>query len=126
MMRVLRPGGMLFVSVPLPENKEEFYNVIQGVTDRVFLPYSRFSWDIYEKMKTLGNANLHIFRNPIVFPNKKPFLEYVRASLSEDRELWLHIVKDLDKLIEELERKMSGSFTMTKVVGGFTCLKERR
>ena len=48
--RVLKPGGRLFVSGPLPENKQMFYDIIKEATNATIPPMpgsSRFKGDIF-------------------------------------------------------------------------------
>ena len=55
MHRVLKPGGRLFTSGPMPENKQLFYDVIKEATGETIPPMpgsSRYSTQIYEAMKT--------------------------------------------------------------------------
>ena len=89
--RVLKNGGRLFVTGPLPENKEMFYQIIGEATQKPIPPMpgsSRFP-SIYETIDGLfAKTELLTFENPITFPEVEPFMEYVRASLSEDRKLW--------------------------------------
>ncbi|MGE5249668.1 MAG: class I SAM-dependent methyltransferase, partial [Bacteroidota bacterium] len=90
--RVLKPGGRLFVSGPLPENKQMFYDIIREATDAAIPPMpgsSRFKGEIFDTIDRLfARTELHRFENNLTFPAVEPFIEYVRASLSEDRRLW--------------------------------------
>ena len=67
------------------------------------------------------------FENPITFPAVQPFMDYVRASLTEDRKLWTSMFgskEEYERLIGSIERvasewfKRDGTLVMTKVVGG--------
>jgi hypothetical protein len=50
---------------------------------------SRFKGEIYQTIESIfAKTELLTFENPITFPEVAPFIEYVRASLSEDRKLW--------------------------------------
>ncbi|HSQ39078.1 MAG TPA: class I SAM-dependent methyltransferase, partial [Anaerolineales bacterium] len=87
--RVLKPGGRLFVTGPLPENKQMFYEIIKEATSQPIPPMpgsSRFKGEIYQTIEgKFAKTELLTFENPITFPAVEPFIEYVRASLSEDR-----------------------------------------
>ncbi len=136
MHRVLKPGGWLFTSGPMPENKQLFYDIIKEATGKPIPPMpgsSRYSTQILDTMKTaFSKVDVHIFENPLTFQLVEPFLDYTRASLSEDRKLWtsLFVNKDdfervmaqiADVASEWLER--DGQLLMTKVVGGFLATK---
>jgi ubiquinone/menaquinone biosynthesis C-methylase UbiE len=134
--RVLRPGGRLFVTGPLPENKQMFYTIIKEATNRPIPPMpgsSRFKGDIYNAIERIfTKTELLTFENPITFPSVEPFIEYTRASLSEDRKLWISMFngkeeyKALIKSIEGVARKWyerDGKLVMTKVVGGILATK---
>src|SRR5262249_40426198 len=86
--RVVKPGGRLFVSGPLPENKQMFYDIIKEATNKTIHPMpgsSRFKGEIFNTIdRIFARTELHRFENPLPFPEVPPFIEYVRASLSED------------------------------------------
>ncbi len=136
MHRVLKPGGRLFTTGPMPENKRLFYEIIQAATGKPIPPMpgsSRYSSQILSTMQSLfSRVDVHIFENPLVFNTVEPFVAYTRASLSEDRRLW----KDLFDGPDAFERVMQqisaqaarrleqdGKLVMTKVVGGFIATK---
>jgi ubiquinone/menaquinone biosynthesis C-methylase UbiE len=134
--RVTKPGGRLFVTGPLPENKQMFYDIIKEATNKPIPPMpgsSRFKGEIYETIeKIFAKTELHVFENPLTFPKVKPFMDYVRASLSEDRKLWTSMFKDKEEyeaLIQSIETvatrwfKRDGKLVMTKVVGGILATK---
>ncbi len=134
--RVLRPGGRLFVTGPLPENKQMFYEIIKEATNRPIPPMpgsSRFKGDIYKTIERLfSSTELLTFENPITFPTVEPFIEYTRASLSEDRKFWTSMFNGkeeyeaLIKSIEGVAKKWfdrDGKLVMTKVVGGILATK---
>jgi ubiquinone/menaquinone biosynthesis C-methylase UbiE len=134
--RVIKPGGRLFVSGPLPENKKMFYDIIKEATAATIPPMpgsSRFKGEIFETIDGLFvRTELHRFENHLTFPEVAPFIEYVRASLSEDRKLWTSmfdgkeeyealIGKITDVATRWLER--DSKLVMTKVVGGILATK---
>jgi hypothetical protein len=74
-----------------------------------------------------AKVDLHIFENPLTFNEVEPFIDYTRASLSEDRKLWGDFFKDADDFSATMEKitheamrrlKQDGQLVMTKVVGG--------
>jgi ubiquinone/menaquinone biosynthesis C-methylase UbiE len=134
--RVLKPGGRLFVTGPLPENKQMFYDIIKEATSKPIPPMpgsSRFKGEIYGTIERIfAKTELHVFENPLTFPEVAPFMDYVRASLSEDRKLWTSMFKDRDEyetLIRSIETvatrwfERDGKLVMTKVVGGILATK---
>ncbi len=129
--RVLKQGGRLFVTGPLPENKRMFYDIIQEATNKPIPPMpgsSRFRTEIYSTIASrFSKTDLLKFENPITFPAVAPFVDYVKASLSEDRKLWTSMfngAEEYSALIEQIssvaERRFrrDGKLVMTKVVGG--------
>ena len=134
--RVLVPGGRLFVSGPLPENKQMFYDIIKEATNAAIPPMpgsSRFKGDIFNTIsKIFAKTELRKFENHLTFPEVAPFMDYVRASLSEDRKLWTSMFNGKDEYeamigkIEAVARKWfdrDGKLVMTKVVGGILATK---
>jgi ubiquinone/menaquinone biosynthesis C-methylase UbiE len=134
--RVLKPGGRLFVTGPLPENKKMFYDIIVEATNATIPPMpgsSRFKGEIYKTIEgKFAKTELLTFENPITFPEVAPFIEYVRASLSEDRKLWTSMFNGKDeyealigKITDVATRwlKRDGKLVMTKVVGGILATK---
>ena len=130
------PGGRLFVSGPLPENKQMFYDIIKEATNATIPPMpgsSRFKGDIFNTIgKIFARTELHKFENHLTFPEVAPFIEYVRASLSEDRKLWTSMFNGKDEYealiskIEAVAKKWfdrDGKLVMTKVVGGILATK---
>ena len=136
MHRVLKSGGRLFTTGPMPENKQLFYDIIREATGKPIPPMpgsSRYGSKILGAIKNLfTNVEVHIFENPLVFEDLQPFLDYTRASLSEDRLLWKNLftgkdefesVMDAIQRVAEEKIKDTGELTMTKVVGGFVATK---
>ena len=136
MHRVLAPGGRLFTAGPMPGNKQLFYDVIRHATGKAIPPMpgsSRYSSEILQCIRDrFPAAELHIFENPVVFETAEPFLEYTRASLSEDRKLWAAFFEDkddferiMDRIGEAAQERVTsdGQLIMTKVVGGIVATK---
>ncbi len=136
MGRVLKPGGRLFTTGPMPENKQIFYDVIKEATGKPIprMPgSSRYGSEILDTIKNqFSNVAVHIFENPLTFTKAEPFLEYTRASLSEDRKLWGDFFKgkqDFEHIMNQIEQvtreriARDGKLVMTKVVGGFLATK---
>ena len=134
--RVLKPGGQLFVTGPLPENKKMFYDIIKEATNKSIPPMpgsSRFKGEIFQTIKGIfAKTELLTFENPLTFPEVKPFIDYVRASLSEDRKLWTSMFngkEEYEALIGKIEAvanswfERDGKLVMTKVVGGILATK---
>lgn len=136
MHRVLRPGGRLFTTGPMPENKQLFYDIIREATQKVIPPMpgsSRYGSQILTSIReTFSSVEVHIFENPLTFESVEPFLVYTGASLSEDRKLWgsfFQTKDDFEKIMGQIravaERRLAaeGKLVMTKVVGGFLATK---
>jgi ubiquinone/menaquinone biosynthesis C-methylase UbiE len=136
MHRVLKPGGRLFATGPMPDNKKVFYEVIRKASGKPIPPMpgsSRFSSSIMAAMKeTFARVDLHVFENPLTFERPEPFVEYTRASLSEDRRLWTSLFRGaeefeslMNKIRDVVEERVSedGPLVMTKVVGGAIATK---
>jgi ubiquinone/menaquinone biosynthesis C-methylase UbiE len=136
MHRVLKPGGRLFTTGPMPENKQLFYDIIREATGKVIPPMpgsSRYASQIYEAIKSrFAQVELHMFENPLTFKEVDPFLAYTRASLSEDRKLWSSFFQEkedferiMSQITETAMRRLEkeGQLIMTKVVGGILATK---
>ncbi len=136
MHRVLKYGGRLFTTGPMPENKKVFYDIIKEATKKPIprMPgSSRYASEILNMIEsTFSDVEVKIFKNPLTFPTADPFLEYTRASLSEDRKLWGDFFTEKDSFInvmnsiEEVANRWiqrDGKIVMSKVVGGFIATK---
>lgn len=136
MHRVLDQGGRLFTTGPMPENKQLFYDIIREATGKPIPPMpgsSRYASQILDSIRsTFAAVEVHRFDNPLTFHEAQPFVDYARASLSEDRRLWGSFFESGDdfntvmtKIRDAAERRLAeqGSLTMTKVVGGFVATK---
>ncbi len=136
MHRVLKPGGRLFTTGPMPNNKELFYSIIKKATGKTIPPMpgsSRYSSEILATIKsTFSSVDINIFENPLTFNTVEPFLDYTRASISEDRKLWNSFFQDKDdfeQIMKQIHKIASrrldqeGKLVMTKVVGGFLATK---
>jgi ubiquinone/menaquinone biosynthesis C-methylase UbiE len=136
MHRVLKPGGRLFTTGPMPNNKELFYSIIKEATGKHIPPMpgsSRYSTEILSTIKSLfSSVELHIFENPLTFTSVEPFLDYTRASISEDRKLWNSFFQekdDFEQIMNQIRQiagrrlEREGKLVMTKVVGGFIAIK---
>ncbi len=136
MHRVLKTGGVLFTTGPMPENKKLFYDIIREATQKPIPPMpgsSRYASEIYSTIQaTFAKTELHIFENPLTFETVEPFIEYTRASLSEDRRLWKSFFQDKDdfnRIMSQIEEtatrrlEKEGKLIMTKVVGGILATK---
>ncbi len=134
--RVIKPGGRLFVTGPLPENKSMFYDIIKEASGKPIPPMpgsSRFKTEIFQTIDRLfSKTELLNFENPITFPTVAPFMDYVRASLSEDRKLWTSLFNgsaEYEALLASIESiaqrwfERDGNLVMTKVVGGILAVK---
>jgi ubiquinone/menaquinone biosynthesis C-methylase UbiE len=132
MHRVLKPGGRLFTTGPMPENKRLFYEIIHQATGKSIPPMpgsSRYASQILEALRAqFSTVDVHIFENPLTFETVEPFLAYTRASLSEDRKIWKSLFEGpqdfeavMDQIKTEASRRLAedGKLVMTKVVGGF-------
>ncbi len=136
MHRVTKPGGRLFTTGPMPQNKQLFYEIIKEATNKPIPPMpgsSRYSTEFLTTIKNLySHVDLHIFENPLTFDSVEPYVAYTRASMSEDRRLWssLFVEKDdfekiMSKIAEVAARRLKkdGKLVMTKVVGGILATK---
>lgn len=136
MHRVTKPGGRLFTTGPMPENKKLFYEIIKEATNKPIPPMpgsSRFSTEFLTMIRDLySHVDLHIFENPLTFESVEPYVAYTRASMSEDRRLWSSLFVDKDDFekimsrITEVAKKrleQDGKLVMTKVVGGILATK---
>lgn len=136
MHRVLKPGGALFTTGPMPENKQMFYEIIKEATGKDIPPMpgsSRYASEILDAVKaSFSKTKVEIFENPLTFPSVEPFIAYTRASLSEDRLLWnafFQTKEDFETVMDKITQvaqkwfKRDGKLVMTKVVGGILATK---
>ena len=136
MHRVLTQGGYLFTTGPMPENKQMFYDIIKEATGKEIPPMpgsSRYASEIFDAINSLfSEVDIHIFENPLTFPEVEPFLAYTQASLSEDRLLWNDFFQtkaSFEKIMADIAEvaqkwfERDGKLVMTKVVGGFFAKK---
>lgn len=136
MHRVLKPGGRLFTTGPMPTNKQVFYDVIKEATGKPIPPMpgsSRYGSEILTSVKsTFASVDLEIFENPLTFNEVQPFVDYTRASLAEDRKLWTSLFSTKEEFetlmsaitkVAEKRIKQDGTLVMTKVVGGIIATK---
>lgn len=134
--RVIKPGGVMFASGPMPSNKKLFYDIITEATGLPIPPMpgsSRFSTQIFSTIQSMfSKVELRIFENPLTFDTVEPFIEYTRASLSEDRKLWNSFFQnkdDFNRIMSQIEvvanhrLEKEGKLVMTKVVGGILATK---
>jgi len=134
--RMIKPGGILFTTGPMRQNKQLFYDIIKEATGKSIPPMpgsSRYDSEVYSEIESrFSKVELHIFENPLVFETVEPFIEYTRASLSEDRKLWKSFFQDkadfhriMTQIGDVAERRLQqdGKLVMTKVVGGILATK---
>lgn len=137
MHRVLKPGGRLFSTGPMPTNKQLFYDVIREATKNKPIPpmpgSSRYGTQILDSMKAIfSGVEVHVFENPLTFTDVQPFVDYVHASLNEDRKIWGSFFDEVDTFGSVMSRitdvsndrlARDGELVMKKVVGGFIAHK---
>ncbi len=136
MHRVLKPGGHLFTTGPMPENKKLFYDIIREATGMPIPPMpgsSRYASQFLATIRDqFSSVDLKIFENPLTFDAVEPFVAYTRASLSEDRKIWNSLFQtkdDFERIMDQINQTAArwlardGRLVMTKVVGGFIATK---
>lgn len=136
MHRILKPGGKLFTTGPMPQNKQLFYEIIKAATNKPIPPMpgsSRYESKFLPTIQSqFSKVDVHIFENPLSFDSVEPFVDYTRASLSEDRKIWTSLFEEKDsfeKVMQAIEKESAkrlekdGRLVMTKVVGGFLATK---
>ncbi len=136
MHRVIKPGGRLFTTGPMPINKQLFYDIIREATHKPIPPMpgsSRYGSAIFSTVQaTFSKVEVHLFENPLTFANVEPFIAYTRASLAEDRKLWTDLFQgkeEYERTIQQISEiaarwlARDGKLVMTKVVGGFVATK---
>ncbi len=134
--RVIKPGGRFFATGPMPENKKLFYDIIREATHKEIplMPgSSRFSTEFLSTIKAMfAKVEVHLFENPLTFDSVEPYIEYTRASMSEDRKLWGSFFStrdDFEKIMQQITEvakarlDKEGKLVMTKVVGGILATK---
>lgn len=134
--RVLKPGGRIFTTGPMPENKQLFYDIIKEATGKPIPPMpgsSRYASQILSTVKNLfSQTDLRIFENPLTFESAEPFIAYTRASLNEDRKIWNSLFQGKDEFEEMMaaitrvanrRQQTDDRLVMTKVVGGILATK---
>jgi len=134
--RVIKHGGRFFTTGPMPQNKQLFYDIIREATGKQIplMPgSSRFSTEFQSNIKAIfSKVELHLFENPLVFDTVEPYIDYTRASMSEDRKLWgsfFNTKDDFEKIMKQItevaKRRLDteGKLVMTKVVGGILATK---
>ena len=134
--RVIKHGGRFFTTGPMPQNKQLFYDIIREATGKQIplMPgSSRFSTEFQSNIKAIfSKVELHLFENPLVFDTVEPYIDYTRASMSEDRKLWSSLFStkdDFEKIMKQItevaKRRLDteGKLVMTKVVGGILATK---
>ena len=94
---------------------------------------SRYASEIFETVQAqFSQVAVHIFENPLTFPEVNPFIDYTRASLSEDRLLWNTFFEskaDFEQIMAKITTvaekwfQRDGKLVMTKVVGGILAKK---
>ncbi len=136
MHRVLKPGGRLFTTGPMPDNKKLFYDIIREATGKPIPPMpgsSRYGSQFLSTIRsTFSSVDVKVFENPLTFDAVEPFVAYTRASLSEDRKLWntfFQTKDDFERIMAQINETAArwlardGKLVMTKVVGGFIATK---
>ncbi len=137
MHRVLKPGGRMFLTGPMPANKQLFYDVIREATNNKPIPpmpgSSRYESQFLPVIRAMfSKVEVHLFENPLTFTAVEPFVAYTRASLNEDRKIWTSFFSgkdDFERVMSEIQRvaaarlEREGKLVMTKVVGGFLATK---
>ena len=134
--RANKMGGRFFTTGPMPQNKQLFYDIIREATHKEIplMPgSSRFSTEFLSTIKSMySKVELHLFENPLTFETVEPYVEYTRASMSEDRKLWGSFFSnkdDFEKIMQQItevaKRRLDqdGKLVMTKVVGGILATK---
>jgi ubiquinone/menaquinone biosynthesis C-methylase UbiE len=134
--RVIKPGGRMFTTGPMPTNKQLFYDIIREATHKPIPPMpgsSRYGSAILSTIReTFSSVAVHTFENPLTFATVEPFIAYTRASLAEDRKLWTGLFNGKEEYEQTIQQitdvaarwlARDGKLVMTKVVGGFVATK---
>jgi ubiquinone/menaquinone biosynthesis C-methylase UbiE len=136
MHRVLKTGGYLFTSGPMRNNKKMFYDIIREATGKTIPPMpgsSRYESEFLNTIRRIfSSVDVQTFENPLTFESVEPFIDYTRASLSEDRKIWNSLFQskdDFEHIMSQITKTAArwlardGKLVMTKVVGGFIAKK---
>ncbi|MEN6435696.1 MAG: hypothetical protein ABFD58_07770 [Anaerolineaceae bacterium] len=120
----------------MPQNKQLFYEIIKAATNKPIPPMpgsSRYESKFLPTIQSqFSKVDVHIFENPLNFDSVEPFVDYTRASLSEDRKIWTSLFEEKDsfeKVMQAIKKESAkrlekdGKLVMTKVVGGFLATK---
>ena len=133
--RVLRNGGVLFLSGPMPNNKLEFNRIIEIAASAKVPPLtgsSRFTTEILNAVvDEFEIIKLEVFKNRVVFPSAEPFVTYAESILSEKRNVYAALFENNEfnevikkvEILAEKEIMEKGEIVMTKVVGGIIATK---
>jgi len=95
MHRVLKPGGMLFTTGPMPENKQTFYDVIREATGKVIPPMpgsSRYSTQILDSIRDELRKCDYL---PILFDFEKPASKDLTETISTLAHMARFIIADI-------------------------------
>ena len=130
--RILKTGGRIFFTGPMPNNKKEFNDVIEeAANDKIpkLIGSSRYSTKIFGSVKNIfNNATIEEFKNQLNFKTIEPFIEYAHSTLEKNRKVYDDFLrnKNLKSLLNEIQNilkkkiKTYGKLKITKLVGGIS------